>query len=124
MTASTIFLAILSLSHLLLVILLIPLLKQLHTTVKQAETTLANIDTKLTPILETAHETVEELQILTTSLNDKVDKTENLFTEIGEASHVVAATSAILKDNISPFLIQLAGVTSGFKAFTSFFKRT
>jgi uncharacterized protein YoxC len=122
-TATTIFIAILSLSHLLLVILLIPLLKQIRATVKQAETTLSNVDTKLAPLLETANETVEELQILTTSINDKVARTDNLFTEIGEASHIVSATSAILKDNISPLLIQLAGVTSGIKAFTTFFKR-
>lgn len=122
MTATTIFLAILSLAHLLLVILLIPVLKQIISTAKQAETTLSNLDAELAPLLETTNSTVEELQILTSSINDKVDKTENLFAEIGEASHVVSATTSILKDNVSPLLIQLAGVTSGLKAFSRFFK--
>ncbi len=123
MTATTIFLAILSLAHLLLVILLIPVITQIIKTAKQAETTLANLDTELVPLLQTTNETVEELQVLTSSINDKVEKTETLFTEIGEASHLVATTSAILKDNISPVLVQFAGITSGFKAFTTFFKR-
>lgn len=119
MTATTIFIGILSIAHLILVLLLIPVLKQIIRTAKQAETTLA----ELSPVLETTQETVEELQLLTASMNSKIEKTDTLFTEIGEASHVVAATSAIVKDNISPVLIQLAGITSGFKAFTTFFKR-
>lgn len=123
MTATTIFLAILSLAHIILIILLIPVLKQVQKTAKQAETTLANLDAELAPLLETANETVEELQILTASVNEKVEKTENLFTEIGEASHLVAATSSVLKDKISPVLFQLAGITSGIKAFGTFFKR-
>ena len=123
MSATTIFIGILSMAHLILVLLLIPLLKQIISTAKQAETTLANMDKELVPLLTTTQETVEELQILTASLNDKVEKTDTLFAEIGEASHLVAATSAIVKDNISPVLIQLAGVTSGFRAFTSFFRR-
>ncbi|MDA3970490.1 MAG: DUF948 domain-containing protein [Desulfobulbaceae bacterium] len=120
---SIIFLAILSLAHLLLVILLIPVLKQVRRTAKHAETTLDNLDKQLVPLLETAHATAEELQLLTISVNDKIDKTDNLFAEIGEASHVVATTSAILRDKVSPLLIQLAGVSSGVKAFSNFFKR-
>lgn len=123
MTASTIFLAILSLAHLLLVIWLIPVLKQLHRTAKHAETTLDNLDKQLVPLLETANDTAEELQLLIISVNDKIEKTDTLFAEIGEASHVVATTSAILRDKVSPLLIQLAGVSSGVKAFSNFFKR-
>lgn len=123
MTATTIFLAILSLSHLLLVILIVPALKQIQKTAKKAETTLENLDTQVIPFLETAHATMEELQILTSSVNDKIDKTDILFTEISEASHVVATTSAILRDKVSPLLIQLAGVASGVKAFSNFFRR-
>lgn len=123
MTASTIFLAILSLAHLLLVIWLIPVLKQLHRTAKHAETTLDILDKQLVPLLETANDTTEELQLLIISVNDKIEKTDTLFAEIGEASHVVATTSAILRDKVSPLLIQLAGVSSGVKAFSNFFKR-
>ncbi len=123
MTATTIFLGILSLAHLVLVLLLIPVIRQVISTAKQAETTLTNIDKELPKLLATTQETAEELQILTASINSKIEKTDNLFTEIGEASHLVAATSAILKDSLSPILIQLAGVTSGFKAFTTFFRR-
>lgn len=123
MTATTIFLGILSLAHLVLVLLLIPVIRQIIRTARQAETTLANIDKELPQLLATTQETAEELQILTASINSKIEKTDNLFTEIGEASHLVSATSAILKDSLSPVLIQLAGVTSGFKAFTTFFRR-
>jgi uncharacterized protein YoxC len=122
-TATTIFIAILSLSHLVLVLLLIPVFSQIIKTAKQAEKTLATIDTELAPLLVTTQETVEELQVLTSSVNSKIEMTDGLFNEIGEASHIVATTSSILKDSISPILIQLAGITSGFKAFTTFFKR-
>ncbi len=123
MTSTSIFLGILCLAHVILVIVMIPVLMQILKTAKQVEATLTRHDTILTPLLLTVSETVEELQLLTSSINNKVEKTDTLFAEIGEASHVVAATTSIIKDSIGPVLIQLAGVTSGIKAFTTFFRR-
>lgn len=123
MTPSTIFLAVIAFSFVALVATLIPTLQQIRKTAKKLEGTLEQVSTEIDPLIKSATETAEELQILTASINDKIDQTDTLFNEVQEAGHVLLATSHILKDKVSPALIQVASLNAGLKAFTKFFTR-
>lgn len=123
MTPSTIFLAVIAFSFVALVAALIPTLQQIRKTAKKLEGTLEQVSSEIDPLIKSATETAEELQILTASINDKIDQTDTLFNEVQEAGHVLLATSHILKDKVSPALIQVASLNAGLKAFTKFFTR-
>jgi len=120
---STFFLATITLAFVVLVAALIPTLLQIRRTTKKLEETLAHLDTEINPLIKSATETAEELQILTASINDKIDQTDILFNELQEVGHVLLATAHILKDKISPALIQIASLNAGLKAFAKFFSR-
>ncbi len=123
MTPTTFFLAVIAFSFLILVVALVPTLLQIRKTAKRLEGTIEHIDTEVEPLIKAATETAEELQIMTASINDKIDQTDTLFNEVQEAGHVLLATTHILKDKISPGLIQLASINAGIKAFAKFFNK-
>ncbi len=121
MTPTTFFLAVIALSFVVLVAALIPTLQQIRKTARKLEGTLDHVDTEIGPLFKSATETAEELQILTASINDKIDQTDTLFNEVQEAGHMLLATTNILKDKVSPALIHIASLNAGIKAFTKFF---
>lgn len=123
MTPSTLLLAVIAVAFVVLVAVLIPTLQQIRKTAKRLEDTLEHVDTEVQPLIKSATETADELQILTASINDKIDQTDILFNELQEAGHVLLATTHILKDKISPALIHIASLNAGLKAFTRFFTR-
>lgn len=123
MTPSTYLLALIALSFVVLILFLIPTLIQIRKTAKQLAETLEHVDTEMGPLIKSATETAEELQILAASINDKIDQTDTLFNEVQEAGHVLLATTHILRDKIAPALIQVASINAGIKAFTKFFTK-
>lgn len=122
MTPTTFFLAVIAFSFVILVAALLPTLFQIRRTAKRLERTLDHLDTQMVPLIQTATDTAEEFQFLTASINDKLDKTDTLFNEVQEAGHVLLATTHILKNKITPALIQIASVSAGIKAFSKIFK--
>jgi uncharacterized protein YoxC len=121
-TPSTFSLAIIAFSLVILVAALIPTLVQIRRTAKRLESTLNHLNTEMVPLIQTATNTAEEFQFLTASINDKLDKTDTLFNEVQEAGHVLLATTNILRNKITPALIQIASVSAGIKAFSKIFK--
>lgn len=123
MTPSTLFLIVIALAVVVLVAMLIPTLYQIRMTSKKLKETVEQVGVELIPLIKSATATSDELQALTASINDKMDQTNVLFNELQEAGHLVLATTHILKNKISPALIQIAGLNAGIKAFTNFFTR-
>jgi uncharacterized protein YoxC len=122
-TPSTFFLAIIAFALVVIAATILPTLQQIRKTAKKLEGTLEHLDTEMIPLLKSATDTAEELHIMTASINDKIDQTNTLFNEIQEAGHVLLATTNILKNKVSPALIQIASVNAGIKAFTKFFTK-
>lgn len=123
MTPSTFFLAVIAFALVVIAVALVPTLQQIRRSAKKLEGTLEHLDTEMIPLLKSATDTTEELHIMTASINDKIDQTNTLFNEIQEAGHVLLATTNILKNKVSPALIQIASVNAGIKAFTKFFTK-
>ncbi len=123
MTPLTLFLTVIALAVVVLVAMLIPTLYQIRMTSKKLKETVEQVRVELIPLIKSATATSDELQTLTASINNKMDQTNMLFNELQEAGHLVLATTHILKNKISPALIQVAGLNAGIKAFTNFFTR-
>jgi len=122
-TPLTLFLTVIALAVVVLVAMLIPTLYQIRMTSKKLKETVEQVRVELIPLIKSATATSDELQTLTASINNKMDQTNMLFNELQEAGHLVLATTHILKNKISPALIQVAGLNAGIKAFTNFFTR-
>ena len=98
-------------------------LNKLQKSLAKVDETMDKVNNDLDPLLLATTETVEELQILTASLNDKLDRTDSIINHAEEAITVIASTTYILKDKVAPILIQIASLNAGLKGFTRFFTR-
>ncbi|MEA3546580.1 MAG: DUF948 domain-containing protein [Thermodesulfobacteriota bacterium] len=103
---------------------LIPVLIQIKRTVKQAEILTDQVNTNLQPLLDKIEETSSELQELSISIRDKIDKTGTILDTTQDASRSLLNTVDLLQETVTPIISQVGGISAGIKAFSSFFSRT
>ncbi|MFH1217573.1 MAG: DUF948 domain-containing protein [Pseudomonadota bacterium] len=123
MLTSDIFYITASVGIVFLVALLVPALNQIKRTYRKWEETLDAINKDLEPFLAKATETSSELQILTLSLNDKLERTDNIIDTLQQAGNTLLSTADLVKKTVAPVVAQIGGITAGVAAFTSFFKK-
>ncbi|OKY75473.1 MAG: hypothetical protein BM485_06930 [Desulfobulbaceae bacterium DB1] len=123
MSTSDIFYMTASVAMVIIVVLLIPALNQIKRTTRKAEETLDAINRELEPLLAKATETSSELQILTLSLNDKIERTDNIIETLQQTGNTLLSTAILVKKTINPLVAQVGGISAGVAAFTSFFKK-
>lgn len=107
-----------------LVTVLIPALIQIKRTAQKAEILTDQLNTNLQPLLDKVEETSSELQDLSISIRDKIDKTDTILDTTWEASRSLVNTVDLLQKTVTPIISQIGGVSAGIKAFSSFFIKT
>jgi ABC-type transporter Mla subunit MlaD len=107
-----------------LISVLIPTLIQIKRTAKKAETFTDQLNTNLQPVLDNITETSTELQNLSISIRDKIDRTGIILDTTQDASRSLLNTVDLLQETVTPIISQLAGISAGIKAFSSFFIKT
>ncbi|MEN8139812.1 MAG: DUF948 domain-containing protein [Thermodesulfobacteriota bacterium] len=118
-----IFLTIASLSLIILLIFLVPFLRQLQQTAASANSLFKKVDEELEPLLGTINEAVEEVNALAANLNDKIDQTDLVIDRAKEASDIVLHTTQLVQTKIAPLLINIAGLNAGLQGFARFFRK-
>ncbi len=103
---------------------LIPALIQIKRTVKQAEIFTDQLNTNLQPALDNINETSSELQNLSISIRDKIDKTGTILDTTQDVSRSLLNTVDLLQETVTPIISQVGGISAGIKAFSSFFIHT
>ena len=113
-----------SISLIALIIVLIPTLVQLKRTALKAETALETINRDLDPLLVKVHEVSEELQILSASLNEKIEKTDTIIDTVQQAGDNLLSTTDVIRETVTPVVAQIGGISAGITAFARFFKKS
>lgn len=124
MATSDIFFIIASVGIVILVATLVPVLYQLKRTAEKAEIALEKINNELEPFLHKTTEVSEELHTLSVSLNEKIERTDHIIDTVQQAGDTLLSTASLVKDTVTPLVVQIGAVSAGIAAFTNFFKKS
>lgn len=124
MATSDIFFIIASVGVILVVAALIPVLYQLKRNAEKAEIAWEKITRDLEPFLLKATVVSEELCSLSASLQEKIEKTDQIIDTVRLAGDTLLSTAELVKETVVPVTIQIRGVSAGIAAFTGFFKKS
>ncbi len=124
MTLFDFFLVIVIISLAVLVGVLAPAILQISRSARKAEAFFDTINQEIGPLLKSLSQTSIELQKLTSSLNDKVNKTDQIIETVKQSSDTLLITTHILKNTVTPLATQVGGFYAGVKAFTHFFTKS
>ncbi len=100
----------------------VPMLLQLKRTIHKAEIFVDNLNQDLAPLLRSLSQTSMELQILSTTLNDKLKRTDRIIDTIQHSSNTLLMATDMVKSTIVPVVSQVGGLSKGIKAIISFFQ--
>lgn len=123
MPTSDIFFIIASICLIVIAVFLVPALMQLKKTAEKAEVTLQTLNNDLEPLMLRLTEVSEELQSLTSAINDKIERTGAIVDTVQLAGDNLLSTTDYLKKNLTPIIAQIGGIGAGISAFTNFFKK-
>jgi len=121
---SDIFFIVASVCIVIAVAALVPALYQLKRTAEKAETALEKINNELEPFLHKTTEVSEELHTLSVSLNEKIERTDHIIDTVQQAGNTLLSTASLVKDTVTPLVVQIGAVSAGIAAFTNFFKKS
>lgn len=124
MATSDIFFIIASVGIVILVATLVPVLYQLKRTAEKAEIALEKINNELEPFLHKTTEVSEELHTLSVSLNEKIERTDHIIDTAQQAGDALLSTASLVKDTVTPVIVQIGAFSAGIAAFTNFFKKS
>jgi uncharacterized protein YoxC len=101
---------------------LVPTLLQLKRTIHKTELFVETLNHDLAPLLRSLSQTSMELQILSTTLNDKLKRTDRIIDTIQHSSNTLLMATDMVKSTLLPIVTQVGGLSTGIKAIISFFK--
>lgn len=112
-----------SISLIVIVAAVLPVLFQLKRTYRKAEITLSSLNKDMEPLLTKITEMSDELQTLSASLNTKIEKTDSIIDTAQQAGDALLSTTTLIKETVTPVVAQIGGISAGIAAFASFFKK-
>jgi uncharacterized protein YoxC len=123
MSLEEIYFLLAGLAIVILTILLVPVLLQVRRTGRQAEMLMANLDREMVPLLKTLNDTAAELQILSSSVNHKLDEVEHILRTAKHASENFLLASSLVKKTLLPVITQVGGITAGLLTIANFVRK-
>jgi uncharacterized protein YoxC len=114
------FLIVAALSLAGITIALVPTLMQLKRTAEKTELLMEMLHRDISPLLQSLSETSNELQILTTSINQKVDKIDATIDIIQDTGAILRSTAGTFKQTVVPVIAQASSLGAGIRAFVQY----
>lgn len=124
MTIGEFLMAATGLAIIVITIFLVPLLIQLRKVGERAEALLASLNQEIPPLLKNLNASAVELQLLTSSLNRKVEEVEQILGLARSASNNLLSTSNLFTNTLLPLITKIGSFGAGLFAFISYFKKS
>lgn len=124
MTLSDFFSLLSAVSLFAIALALVPTFLQFRRTLQKTEVLIETLNTHVDPLCRSLIEAANEIQILSISLSDKLEKTDAVIYTAQKSADILLTTTTMLKETISPFITQLGGFSAGIMAFSHFLKRS
>lgn len=100
----------------ILTLLLVPVLLQIRRTYRRAELLMANLDQEMIPLLKNLNDATVELQLMSTSINHKLDEVEQVIRTARHATENFLLASSLVKKTLLPVITQVGGFSAGLLA--------
>ncbi|MGV1098692.1 DUF948 domain-containing protein [Thiovibrio sp. JS02] len=107
-----------ALSLFAIAIVLIPTILQLRRSLNQVEIFIQSLNRHIDPLCKSLTEATRELQTLTLSLNDKVERTDSILRTVQKSADSLLTTSHTLKEIVRPIITNMGGISAGIRTFT------
>ena len=124
MTSSEIFQIIIAMSAFAGAVAIIPALLQAKRTLKKAETFMDSLNNHVEPMCRAITDAANDLQSLSVSIEDKVEKTDAIITTARHSVDTLNTTSRMLKNTVTPLITHVGGISAGIAAFSHLFNRS
>ncbi|MDG4476506.1 DUF948 domain-containing protein [Thiovibrio frasassiensis] len=124
MTSSEFFTLLSAVSLFAIAIALVPTFLQFRRTLQKLEICIDNLNRHIDPLCLSLTEAANEIQILSISLSDKIEKTDRVIYTAQKSAETLLTTATMLKDTASPFITHLGGFSAGVLAFSHFLNRS
>lgn len=105
-------------------ITLVPALLQFRRTLQKIEVLIEALNKKVDPLCQSLTEAANEIQCLSISLNDKLERTDAVIYTAQRSADMLLTTTAMLKETVRPFITQIGGFSAGVMAFSHFLNRS
>ncbi len=123
MPLTEIFYLLASLAIAIITLLLVPVLLQIRRTGRQAERLMADLEREMIPLLKNLNDATVELQLLSNSINRKLDDVEQIIHTTRHATENFLLASNMVKKTLLPVITQVGGISAGMLAIASFLRR-
>ena len=124
MTSSDFFSLLSAVSLFAIAIALVPTFLQFRRTLQKIEVFIEVLNTHVDPLCQSLTEAANEIQILSISLNDKLEKTDAVIYTAQKSADTLLTTTTMLKETVRPFITQIGGFSAGIMAFSNFLNRS
>lgn len=124
MTFSDFFSLLSALSIFAMAIVLMPVFIQFRRTLQKIEVFIEALNRQVEPLCQSLTEAGREIQILSISLSDKLEKTDAVIYTAQKSADTLLATAAMLRETVRPFITQVGGFSAGIMAFSHFLNRS
>jgi len=118
-----VFLIVAALSLAGVAIALVPALVQLKRTAQKTELLMDTLNQEISPLLRSLSETAGELQTLTSSINEKVEKIDPVIETVEATGYILRGTAAMIKQSVIPIVSEVGGLSAGIRTFIHYFTK-
>jgi len=123
-TSSDFFSLLSAVSLFAIAIALVPTFLQFRRTLRKIEILSEALSTHVNPLCQSLTEAANEIQLLSISLSDKLEKTDAVIFTAQKSADILLTTATMLKETVRPFITQLGGFSAGIMAFSHFLNRS
>lgn len=113
-----------ALSLFAIAIALVPTFLQFRRTLQKTEVLLETLSTHVDPLCKSLTEAANEIQLLSISLGDKLEKTDAVIYTAQKSADALLTTTTLFKESVRPVITTLGSVSAGVMAFSHFLNRS
>ena len=124
MTSSEFFSLLSALSLFAIAIALVPTFLQFRRTLQKLEICIETLNKHVDPLCQSLTEAANEIQLLSISLSDKLEKTDTVIYTAQKSAETLLTTATMIKETARPFITQIGGFNAGIMAFSHFLNRS
>jgi len=123
-TPSEFFSLLSALSLFAIAITLVPTFLQFRRTLQKTEVLIETLNTHVDPLCRSLTEAANEIQLLSISLSDKLEKTDAVIYTAQKSADALLTTTTLFKESVRPVITTLGSVSAGVMAFSHFLNRS
>ncbi|HCC54635.1 MAG TPA: hypothetical protein DEQ20_06900 [Desulfobulbaceae bacterium] len=124
MTYSDFFSMLSAVSLFAIAVAIVPTFLQFRRTWQKIEVFIDALNTHVDPLCKSLTKASHEIQLLSISLSDKLEKTDKVIYTAQKSADILLTTATILKETVSPFISKIGGFSTGIMTFAHFLNRS